>query len=184
MHEGGDEAIHMETRLKRRKIKGGESSAGVVAIELALLLPILMLLLMGGVEFGRAIHHKMQLASAVRAGAAYATLSTFDGSTELDSVAEETGRLCTFSPLPNIQDTMCQATNLTSSAVTVTPTRFCECDVSGTVTTSANCTSTCTGGTLREYVTVTASEDFTTLITYPGIGSPIPLTESLTVRVD
>ena len=60
VHEGGDEAIHMETMLNRRKIKGGESSSGVVAIELALLLPMLMLLLLGAVELGRAIHHKMQ----------------------------------------------------------------------------------------------------------------------------
>ena len=158
-----------------RKIEGRVSSAGAVAIELVLLLPLLMLLLVGAVELGRAINHKMRLASAVHAGAAYALLSTFDGSTELSGV---TGALCSAPGLANIQDTMCQAASLTDLAVTVTPTRFCECD--GTVST---CGSDCEG-TEREYVTVTASESFVSVITYFGIDTPIALSESVTVRID
>ena len=164
--------------LSARKLERRHSTAGAAAIELALLAPILMLLVLGAVELGRAINHKMQLASAARAGAAYALLSTFDATTDLSGVLSGN---CSTSGLPAIQVTMCSATNLTSSAVTAIPTRFCECD--GTGGTLATCTDACTG-TLRDYITVTVTETFSTVISYPGIETPIALTESLTVRVD
>ena len=48
------------------------SNGGAAAVELALILPMLMMLTVGAVDFGLVIHQKMQLAHAVRAGAQHA----------------------------------------------------------------------------------------------------------------
>ncbi len=50
------------------------SVSGVASLELALLLPALVLLVVGVFDFGLVIHQKTQLAHAARAGAQYALI--------------------------------------------------------------------------------------------------------------
>ena len=54
---------------------------GVVSIELALVLPILLLLVFGIIQFGRAYNAKIELSSAVREGARAFALGTDDPET-------------------------------------------------------------------------------------------------------
>jgi Flp pilus assembly protein TadG len=54
---------------------------GVVSIELALILPILLLLVFGIIQFGRAYNAKIELSSAVREGARAFALGTDDPAT-------------------------------------------------------------------------------------------------------
>lgn len=51
---------------------------GAAAVELALVLPILVLLLFGVIEFGRGYNAKVELTAAVREGARAAALSSGD----------------------------------------------------------------------------------------------------------
>lgn len=60
----------------RRVVPGGER--GAVLVELALVLPLLVMLLFGIVEFGRGYSAKVQLTGAARDGARYAALGWSD----------------------------------------------------------------------------------------------------------
>lgn len=57
--------MHLAARAGRRRLSG---DAGASAVEFALVLPILLLLLFGIVDFGRAYQAKTQLTHAVREG--------------------------------------------------------------------------------------------------------------------
>jgi hypothetical protein len=54
------------------------SEAGVVSLELALVLPVLLMLVFGIIQFGRAYNAKIELSSAVREGARAFALGTDD----------------------------------------------------------------------------------------------------------
>ena len=54
---------------------------GVVAIEFALLLPVLLMLMFGVIQFGRAYNAKVELTAAVREGARALALGTGDPET-------------------------------------------------------------------------------------------------------
>lgn len=66
-------------RSGRRLHKMNEG--GVVSLELALVLPILLLLIFGIIQFGRAYNAKIELSSAVREGARAFALGTDDPAT-------------------------------------------------------------------------------------------------------
>lgn len=61
---------------------------GAAAIEFAIVLPMLMLLLLGGADFGRCFHSAMAITNAARAGAEYGAMHPFDTSSQ---VAWQTG---------------------------------------------------------------------------------------------
>ena len=62
-------------------------SDGSMAVEFALALPILMLLIVGPIEVGRAMHHAGALERSLRAGAVYAAHKVFPlTATTLDEV--------------------------------------------------------------------------------------------------
>lgn len=92
----------MERTIKLGRKLGDEN--GVVALELALVLPFLLLLVFGIIQFGRAYNAKIELSSAVREGARVLALdsgdpeaTTKDGAPGLDadSIVVETS-----SPVP------------------------------------------------------------------------------------
>ncbi len=108
-----------------------QNSKGNVAIELAIVLPLIFLLLSGIVNFGLILANKNQVNAVVSVGMLYA----FGNSSNTAAIIAA----------------MQNATNLTP--LTVTATQFCECS-NGT---KPACSSTCTGGGAPgSYVTVTA----------------------------
>ena len=109
-----------------------KTSKGNVVIEFAFVLPVLVLLLSGVINFGLILANKNQLNGVVSAGLLYAF-----GNSSVPSAVQ----------LAMTNST----TNL--SPLTVTATTFCQC-LDGT---QPVCTSTCPGGiTPPKYVTVTA----------------------------
>jgi len=60
--------------MKRRR--------GVAAIEFAVVLPILMLLLLGAADFGRCFYTSVAITNTARAGAEYGSMHPFDSSTQ------------------------------------------------------------------------------------------------------
>lgn len=55
---------------------------GAAAIEFAVVLPMLMLMLLGGADFGRCFHSAMAITNAARAGAEYGAMHPFDASSQ------------------------------------------------------------------------------------------------------
>ena len=138
-------------------------SRAAVAVELALLTPVLMLMLLGVIDFGGAIYERMQLTSAARAGVQYAGQSA-------NNVNDTAG----------ILQAVQTAGSLDAGDITITTTQFCGC-ADGS---AATCGDTCGGGgSAGTYVSITVVEQYSTIFPYPGLGNPITLQGDATLRV-
>jgi Flp pilus assembly protein TadG len=149
---------------------------GNVIIEFALALPILSLMLVGMLDLGRFAIDKATLLQAARAGAQYGVAAS-QASTNPAAALSATD-------LANVSTTAQNSTTL--SGVTVTNSLFCECS-SGV---SVSCSSTCSsGGTLKNYLTVTTTRAFSSVVGATGISfgtagswtAPTSVTASVTM---
>jgi Flp pilus assembly protein TadG len=151
------------------------SQSGQSLVEVALLTPILLALLIGGIELGRYAYISILVGNAARAGAAYGaqslpqSVNTADIQAAADNDFKNNGQ--------NV------------STLTVTSTTTCGCDNSGT-TTSAVCSTatnpsagTCAAGHWVVMVSVTASGTYNALFSYPGIPSSISVSKTSAMRV-
>jgi Flp pilus assembly protein TadG len=55
---------------------------GAAAVEFVIVLPLLMILLLGGADFGRCFHSAIAIANAARAGAEYGAMHPFDAAAQ------------------------------------------------------------------------------------------------------
>jgi Flp pilus assembly protein TadG len=151
------------------------SNAGQAMLELALLLPMLLLLTMGVIEMGRYMYIYILVGNAARAGAAYGAQSLGQSSdtTDIQTAAQN--------------DYNSQNNGQTAGSLTVTSSTSCGCDSGGTVTAAAACTGTgagiCAAGHWVVTVTVTASGTFNSLFNYPGIPASISVSNTAAMRV-
>ena len=60
---------------------------GAVAVEMAIILPLLLLILMGTVEFGRVLNVQVSLTQAAREGARHAAIHHDDASLDVEGAA-------------------------------------------------------------------------------------------------
>ena len=140
---------------------------GLAAMEFAMTVPVLVLLLWGVISLGAVMSAKMQVGNAARAGAVYVAkngLSNQAGFNGAISGATQLG---------------------TAIAATSVPSSFCGCpDVSQGVV-AATCGSQCPSGvTTGRYVTVQTRTTYTPPVPIPGVGSSVTLNGTATVRVD
>src|SRR5580704_7785111 len=149
------------------------SNAGQAMLELALLLPMLLLLTMGVIEMGRYMYIYILVGNAARAGAAYGAQS-----------------LGQSSDTPDIQTAAqndYQNNGQAVGSLTVTSSTSCGCDSGGTVTAAAACTGTgtgtCAAGHWVVTVSVTAAGTFNSLFNYPGIPKSINVSNTAAMRV-
>jgi Flp pilus assembly protein TadG len=178
-------------RIRRRPLRGPEdlrSQWGQALLEVALMLPFLLLLALGAIELGRFAYVSILVGNAARAGAAYGAQS---GATSVDAPGIITTADNDF--LQNGQ---------LVSTLTVTSSVSCGCDNAGTVTvgftTAAGCSDATSPGLAATIsacvpptgsghwvamVSVTASGTFTSLFSYPGIPSSITVSKTATMRV-
>ncbi len=159
----GDGGCVRASRLSRA-LRGLRSRRGAVAVELALLSPVIMLMIVGAIDYGGALFERMRLESAARAGAQYALQNpgALDNTAAIEQAVRDASSL--VDPL----------------SVSVVPSVFCECPDG----TAVACGGTCGGGALlRTFVAVTVTENFSPMFSYPGIASPITLTGRATIRV-
>jgi Flp pilus assembly protein TadG len=141
-------------RLALARTQRGQS-----VLEMALVLPVLLLLLVGTIEIGRFAYYAIVVSNAARAGAQY-------GAQSLITSADVTG----------IQTA---AQNDGLATLTVTPTQLCGCSATGL----GGCP---TGGFCANplvYVEVTASGTFKSLFAYPGIPRSMTLSSTVKMRV-
>ncbi len=146
--------------LKRDMLR---KTDGLAAVELALVLPILSLILVGTWDFGRAFQENARLASAARAGAQYGAYST-------DNAEDTNGIILAARYDANDDD----------EVLLVTPVRSCECPNGSSI----SCEDTCGSGEMsRMYVTVQVDEEFEPYFEYPFIEAPISLSGQAIMRV-
>jgi Flp pilus assembly protein TadG len=139
-----------------------KSQSGSALIEFALLFTIIMLLLLGVIDFALVIHQSMVVSEAAYAGAQYGAYSG------------------------NATNTAMMQTVATNSATGIagfaaTATNWCACSAGGT---SVSCSSTCPSyGTPVMYVKVVTSATASLLFQYAGIPLTVPLAATCVLRV-
>lgn len=123
-------------------------------VEMAVALPVLVLLLLVATDFGRLYYTNIEVADAARAGAQY-------GSQSLISAANSAGMAAVAkidaSNLSNLTAVASQCTCMVSSTVPMCPADYCASNPGAT------------------FVEVDTSTTFSTIFSYPGIPSKITL---------
>ena len=140
---------------------------GVALVEFGLALPFLVLLLVFVTDLGLAFYATLQVQGAASAGAQYASLHSFDAT--------------------NITKVVQNVSNISGISATPAPAEVCLClDASNKFTSGGTfngtgattvCSGTCSsGGSPGVYAQVNAQLSYSTLISYPGLTSPLTLT--------
>jgi Flp pilus assembly protein TadG len=156
---------HSQTSIRRfgRRLAIDKEMGGAL-IELALTTPLLLLLLLGAVEFGLADYVAIEVTNAARAGVQYGTQNA-------TTAADTTGiqRASTN-----------EASNITLGATTVVPSYVCS-DQSTPTGTPPTCSSSTAA--LETIITVKTQATFTPTIHIPGISPTFTLHGQATQKV-
>jgi Flp pilus assembly protein TadG len=137
------------------------SEQGTSLIETALLVPSLLMVMVGAIDFGRAYYLANEIAGAAQAGAVYGS----------QNITDTTG--ITNTATDNAPDV---------SGLNVTPSWGCECSDGTKASTSCSSTPTGCSANVVYYATVTASATYTPIFPWKGISSSISIARSSTMR--
>jgi Flp pilus assembly protein TadG len=154
---------------------------GVAAIEFAMAMPLLMILLAGLLEIGFRMFESMQVQDAVEAGALYASLQVWNPDI--------------FANSANLANTVTAVETATGTGgITATTSEICGCPSAGGIDQGGTCSGnpcSCAGNTCPAagtaagtYVQINSSLTHTSFITYPGLALPPTLTGYAIVRVN
>jgi len=142
-----------------RRLRHGD--AGSALVELALSVPILVLLLLGAVEFGRFAYLAIELTNAAKAAAQYGAQNSVTG-------ADVTGmQLVASQDAPEVT---AQCTHFTTTVAATS----CACVVGG-VSAGAACGSACAGGYIVQNLDIQTSADCAPAIYPSGFGGTLTL---------
>lgn len=163
-----------ERRFKRwgRGVARGtprcDREAGQALVELALLMPMLLLIFLGTVEFGRLTYIIMEVSSAAHAAAEY-------GSQSVANAADTTGMThAAQQDAPELPD-----------LTVATPTETCQCSsAAGTNITCSTAAAICTSPSrVLVFVNVQTSASYKPIFFYTGHTGTITLTGNATMPV-
>jgi Flp pilus assembly protein TadG len=135
---------------------------GQALLELALTMPLLVLLLLGAAVAGRLAYAAIETSNAARAGVQYGAQNHITAS---DYPGMETAAL---EDAPNV------------SGLTATATNFCACSNGAASSCAAG---DCAGARIMEYVRVNTSAAFDPLIHFPGLPKTFNLSGGAVMRV-
>jgi Flp pilus assembly protein TadG len=147
--------------MLRRRLR---SERGAALVELALSTPLLVVMIVGAVDFARAFYTAMELTNAARAGAQFASRSVtgFDAGTTQSVAAAASPQIATYT--------------------VDTPTQGCTCNTGATAT-AHSCTTACPAGQyLAVYITVTTRKAFSPVMRFPGVPSTVTIERTVTMR--
>jgi Flp pilus assembly protein TadG len=153
--------VLMAQRMRLNGLRNYEKGSGF--IETAILLPTMLLMCCGTMDFARVVYAGIEVANAARAGVQFGAL-TPGNSGNTDGM---------------VQAAKNDAADL-GSGVTATARNFCEC-VGGTG--EVACSTTTCGSTPSGYVSVTANYTFNTLLHWPGLPQTVTLSRTAKIRV-
>jgi Flp pilus assembly protein TadG len=143
---------------------------GAALVELAVALPLLAVILVGTIDFGRAFRTAMIVTNAARAGALY-------GSHSVPNAGDTAGMQAAATAV------------LTSNGLTAgtapSAVRTCYCaNTAGTFGSAVACNTTCASGQhIVATVTVTATRTFSMSAPFPGLPATVTITRGATARV-
>jgi Flp pilus assembly protein TadG len=150
-------------RLLKRLRHVLRNRRGAVALEFGLLVPVLSTMVVGVTDLSIGFVRKMAVQEAAEAGAQYAAVHGWSSAA--------------------ITTAITSATSLTGVSASPAPSTSCGCP-SGTSIAAATCGTTCASGrTAGTYVTASAQYTYTMILSYPGLGNPLTLSASTTVRI-
>jgi len=154
--------------MNKNKRNYFQNEKGVAAVEFALIAPILMMILIGIIDFGMYINQKMHLENTARAAAEY----VMKGGDEADvqsNVINVTDRL----KVENEEDLNVEMENL------------CECDSGVKISCSAASVCSSSGtGYKRRFFTVRINMNYSTIFPYPGFPSSMTLSGHARLQVE
>ena len=163
--------------------KDAPSHSGQALVELAFVLPLLLLLALGVIEIGRYAYIAILVGNAAHAGAMYGSLGATQAN---DQTGIHNAALYDFSGATSGNT---NTNGQLASTLTVASVQTCGCDSAGSIATAvcdkkANPNAgTCATGHWVVAVSVTASGTFNSLFSYPGIPSAMAISRTSTVRV-
>jgi TadE-like protein len=151
---------------------------GQALVELALVLPLFVLLLIGSAEFGRLAYFGIEVSNAARAGVAYGAQSHITAS-------DYTGmQLAATSDGSNVVGLPSACTGLSVNGLCAVASRFCSCSGAGSSTCkSGDCTSG-TGNRIIEFVQVNTTAVVDPLFYVPGLPRSYTLGGQAIMRVE
>lgn len=145
---------------RTRQLGKWSLSEGASLLETALIAPVLLLLVAGTVDLGRAYTAAIEVQEAAHSGALYGTQNPTDR-TGMQKTAE--GQASNFSEL------------------TATASYGCECSDGSSAVESCTTIPTCTYNYV-DYVSVTATVEFSPIFPYPGLPSSFKLNSTSRLR--
>lgn len=148
---------------KRRAALRWRSQSGQSLVELALVLPIFILVILGVAEVGRMAYASIEVANAARAGVQYGAQSHITAS---DYAGME-------------QSALHDGFNLTG--LTATAQHFCSCSDGSASTCSPG---DCSSSRIIEYVQVNTSATVAPLFHYPGLSKTLTFHGQAIMRVE
>jgi Flp pilus assembly protein TadG len=134
---------------------------GSAILETAFLMPLMIAMILGTVDFGRAYYMAIEVASAAHAGALYGTQNPTDTAGMVSAADLDAPDVSTLTPVA---------------------TYGCECSDGSSAVALCTSTPSCTYNYVN-YVSVTTTATYTTLIPYPGVPKSLALTSTALMRV-
>jgi Flp pilus assembly protein TadG len=162
-------SIEGRCRIPRQERLRRGREAGASLVELAFLLPMLSLLLVGTIDLGRLAYMSIEVSSAARAGVQYGQQN---GATSADTAGMQTAAM---NDAPDLAGT-------NNGALSATATYWCQCADGSSVTQGCSIVPPCTASHLVNYVKVTTSATFKPWFPYPGIPSSLNLSGKAVMR--
>jgi Flp pilus assembly protein TadG len=161
----------MEATCTSRHGRSGirHTQSGQSLLELAFLVPLLLLLALGVIEVGRYAYIAILVGNAAHAGVIYGAQSLPQSNDPLIVTAAQNDF---------------QSNGQPASSLTVTYFTACGCDSAGTVAAATACSPpSCGSGHWVVLLSVTAAGKFSALFSYPGIPPSITVSRTSTMRV-
>ncbi len=138
---------------------------GAALTELTIALPVLMLLMLGAVDFSRVWMRSTAIENAVHTGAQYGA-QTSSHTVDTSGIASAVSDDLVASGLP-------------AEEFTVDSQQYCECQNGTTIDCDDG---TCGAGGVRMYVRVRVNSTFETLVDYPGLPHRIDVSREARIR--
>ena len=154
----------MSSGIGRRILRIWRSEHGGALVELAVVLPVLVLIAIGVMDYGRVYYTSITVAHAARAGAEWGAYGMTGSSTN-------DAQIQSFAQLEGAE----------AGTLTITSSHVCRCSPAGAL---VSCTTgSCGGyGLPQIYVTATATKSIALLLKYPGLPATVTISRSATFR--
>src|SRR5205823_10598430 len=149
---------------------------GMSAVEFGVAAPLFLGVLTPVIDLGRAYSQQIQIRQAVQAGALYASVNVYNGSTWSTNVSSAITNSTYLSVTPTVSAESCGCPNSTSTDI-VSHDTVTTC---GPKNGGTNCTD---GSAPGYYVTITGSLSYTPVMPYSILASPTTLSDQAVARI-